>query len=170
MRRIHINLFSGCLLVALVLVGIVMLALMFLRGGVWLGEQALPYFLWLAGIALGVVVIVLLPMAAFHQTQRLAAKGLLYASAIFGITLWVQGLVLTYNLWGGGAVLVGLFFVGVGVVPMAMLAALLAEMWSALGQLLLLAMLTYGTRHFGKRLAVNLRRVDQKIYEAEIVG
>jgi hypothetical protein len=67
-------------------------------------------------------------------------------------------------------VLFGLFLVGVGVVPMAMLATLLAEMWSSLGQLLLLALLTYGTRHCGKRLAGNLRRVDQKIFEAEIVG
>jgi hypothetical protein len=169
MRKIVINSLSGCLLVALVLTGIILTALLFLRGGVWLGEQALPYFVWLARITFGVVVIVLLPLTPFRQTQRFAAKGLLTASSIFGITLWVWGLVLTYNLWGGGAVLLGLFLLGVGVVPMVMLATLLAGMWSTLGQLLLLALLTYGTRHFSKMLFLKLHREEQKIYELEIV-
>jgi hypothetical protein len=169
MRKIVVSPVSGCLLVALVLAGIVVIALMFLRGGVWLGKQALPYFVLAAQIAFGAMVTVLLPMSAFRQTQRMAAKGLVYASSIFGVTLWVWGLLLTYNLWGGGAVLVGLFLFGVGVVPMAMLATAFAAMWSTLGQLLLLMVLAYGTRHFSKRLVLKLQRADQKIYELEII-
>lgn len=169
MRRVTISPLSGCLLVALVLFGIVMIALMFLQGGVWLGEKALPYFVGLARITMGATVLILLPMAAFHQTQRQAATGLMYAASIFGITLWVWGLLLTYNLWGGGAVLLGLVLLGVGVVPMAMLATGLAEMWSTLGQLVLLAVLTYGTRRLGKTLLLKLHREDQRVYEAEIV-
>jgi hypothetical protein len=156
-------------LAILVLVGIIMLTLMFLQGGVWLGEKALPIFKWLARIACGVVVIILLPMAAFHRTQRFAASGLIYAAALIGMTLWVWGLLLTYNLWGGAAVLLGVCLLGVGVVPMAMLATLFAQMWPTFGQLLLLAALTYGARLFGKKLALKLQREEQKIYELEIV-
>lgn len=169
MRKIVISGFSGCLLAILVLVGIIMLTLMFLQGGVWLGEKALPIFKWLAQITCGVVVIILLPMAAFHRTQRFAANGLTYAAALFGMTLWVWGLLLTYDLWGGAAVLLGVCLLGVGVVPMAMLATLFAQMWPTFGQLLLLAALTYGTRLFGKKLALKLQREEQKIYELEIV-
>jgi hypothetical protein len=115
------------------------------------------------------VLIILLPMAAFRQTQQFAAKGLISASSIFVITLWVWGLILTYNLWGGGAVLLGLVLLGVGVVPMAMLATLLASLWPTFGQLLLLAALTYGTQRFGRILFLKLQREDQKIYDAEIV-
>ena len=93
----------------------------------------------------------------------------MYASSIFGITLWIWGLVLTYNLWGGGAVLVGLFLFGVGVVPMAMLATLFAAMWSLLGQLLLLAAMTYWTQRFGRAILLKLHREEQKVYELEIV-
>ena len=142
---------------------------MFLRGGVWLGDKALPYFDWASRITLGVVLIILLPMAAFHQTRRQAAKGLMYASSVFGITLWVWGLVLTYNLWGGGMVLLGIFLFGVGVVPMGMLATLFASMWSTFGQLLLLAVLTYGTRRFSKALLLKIQREEEKVYELEIV-
>jgi hypothetical protein len=169
MRKIVLSPLSGCLLGALVLAGIILTALMFLRGGVWLGEKALPYFLWLARITLGVVVIILLPMAAFRQPQWFAARGLISASSIFGITLWVWGLVLTYNLWGGGAVLLGLVLLGVGVVPMAMLATLFASLWPTFGQLLLLAALAYGTQRFGRILFLKLQQKEQKIYEAEIV-
>ena len=48
---------------------------------------------------------------------------------------------------------------------MAMLATAIAKMWSTFGQLILLAVLAYGTRRFGK-----LQMQEHKIYEAEIVG
>ena len=169
MKKIVFNAFSGCLLVAAILTGLILIAMMFLRGGVWLGDKALPYFDWASRITLGVVGVILLPMATFHQTQRQAAKGLLFASSIFGITLWVWGLVLTYNLWGGGMVLLGIFLFGVGVVPMGMLATLFASMLPTLGQLILLAVLTYGTRRFSKVLLLKLQREEQKVYELEIL-
>lgn len=169
MRKFAITGFSGCLVVVLVLAGIVMLALMFLQGGVWLGEKAMPILEWAARITCGVVVVALLPMAAFRQTQRHAAVGLMYAASIFGATLWVWSLLLTYNLWGGGAVLLGVCLFGVGVVPMAMVATLFEKLWPTFTQLLLLALLTYRTRHFGKQLALKLQREEAKVYEAEIV-
>ena len=169
MQKILINSLSGCLLGIIFLVGIGLIALLFIQGGVWLSEKALPYFLGLARITFAVVVAILLPMTAFHRTQRFAASGLINAAALFGITLWVWGLVLTYNLWGGGAVLVGIFLLGVGVVPLAMLATLMAQMWQPFGQLILLALLTYGTRRLGKKLTHQLQQEEQKIYEAEIV-
>jgi drug/metabolite transporter superfamily protein YnfA len=92
----------------LILVGLIFVALLFLQGGVWLSEKVLPWLLRVAEVTLAVVVLVLLPLAAAWRTRRFAAKGMLYASGVFGITLWVWGLTLTYNLWGGVAVLIGL--------------------------------------------------------------
>ena len=85
------------------------------------------------------------------------------------MTLWVWGLILTYDLWGGAAVLVGLFLLGVGVVPMAMLATLFGAMWPTLGRLLLLAALTFGTRQFGAYLLAKLKAAEEKVYELEIL-
>lgn len=52
-------------------------------------------------------------------------------------------------LWGGIAVFIGLFLLGVGVVPIAMLATLFNGMWSTLGELFLLLILTFGSRFLG---------------------
>ena len=70
MKKIVFRPASGCLFAALVLTGIILIALMFLRGGVWLGDKALPYFEWASRITLFVVLIILLPMAAFHKSRR----------------------------------------------------------------------------------------------------
>jgi hypothetical protein len=160
---------SGCLVGILILVGLIFVALLFLQGGVWLGQKVLPWLLRTAAVTLAVVVLVLLPLAAAWRTRRFAAKGLFYASGIFGMTLWIWGLILTYDLWGGAAVLVGLVLLGVGVVPMAMLATLFGAMWPTLGRLLLLAALTFGTRHLGTHLLAKLKAAEQKVYELEIV-
>ena len=60
-----------------------------------------------------------------------------------------MGLLLTWMLWGGFAVMIGLFLCGVGVVPMAMLATLFSGMWLELGLLFLAIVLTFGTRILG---------------------
>lgn len=54
------------------------------------------------------------------------------ATIILGVATWLWGLVVTWAMWGGWAVLVGLFFLGVGVVPMGMAAAAFNEEWGLL--------------------------------------
>jgi hypothetical protein len=63
------------------------------------------------------------------------------------------GLLLTYVIWGGFAVFIGLFLAGVGVVPVAMLATLLKGLWGPFGILIGLTILTFGTRIFGLSLS-----------------
>ena len=167
--KIFIKQAHGCLTGILILAGLICLALLFLHGGVWFSKQILPWLLPSAKMTLGIVLLVLLPLSWWWPTRRIAAKGLLYASGIFGLTLWKWGLILTYNLWGGMAVLVGLFLVGVGVVPMAMFATAFKSMWPTLGQLIALAVLTYGTRRFGRHLLIQEKAAEQKVYEMEIV-
>ena len=67
-------------------------------------------------------------------------------SYVLGLSLWVWSLLLTYSIWGGVAVFIGLFLFGVGIVPVAMLATLFHGMWSDLGQLVLGLVLVFGSR------------------------
>lgn len=60
---------------------------------------------------------------------------------------------LTLALWGVVAVVIGLILLGVGVVPIAMLATLLNGMWAELGMLAVAVVLTYGFRTLGAALA-----------------
>ena len=161
--------FGGCLVALLIVFGLGLIALLFLRGGVWLGGKVLPWLGPVAAATGAVIGFVLLPLSAWWRTRRFAARGMIQAASVLGMVLWIWALLLTYNLWGGGAVLIGLLLFGVGVVPMALLATSFAAMWSTLGQLLLLAALSFGTRRFGTRLLARLRETEQKVYELEIV-
>lgn len=131
------------------LVVIVLLIGLFIHGSAWLGEKLYPWLVGISSLALAILIFVLLPLAVFHKTRAFAGNGIMIASWVFGITLWVWGLLLTYHLWGAVAVFIGLFLLGVGVVPIAMLATLFKGMWPALGELVLLTILTFGTRFAG---------------------
>jgi hypothetical protein len=68
----------------------------------------------------------------------------------------LEGLLLTLAIWGVGAVFIGLFLAGVGVVPIAMLATLLKGMWGPLIELVLLTIMTFGSRIGAMSLAESL--------------
>ena len=129
--------------------GVIVLAVMFLTGGVWLSERVYPWLIVITAVALFVAIPVLLPLAIFRRTRAFAGGGIYIASFVFGLTLWVWSLLTSYTLWGTGGVVVGLFFAGVGVVPIAILASLFHGLWSMVGELLLVTAITFGTRFFG---------------------
>ncbi len=104
-------------------------------------------------IALGICIVILGPLALLRFTRPWAGIGYFIASYVFGLTGWFMGLLLTWMLWGGFAVIIGLVFLGVGVIPIAMLATLFKGMWAELGLLILAVVLTYGLRVLGMHLA-----------------
>ena len=132
-----------------ILVGLILIAAMFVKGGVWLSERVYPWLAIICSITFFFTVLVLLPLAIFRRTRAFAGGGIYIASYVFGLTLWVWSLLLAYTLWGIIAVVTGLFFMGVGVVPVAILACMFNGLWSIVGQLLLVAAVTFGARFLG---------------------
>lgn len=72
-----------------------------------------------------------------------------------------MGLLLSWELWGPIAVIIGLFIFGIGVVPIAMLATLFNGMWIELGFLVLAIILTFGFRFFGIGLVEKAREMNE---------
>ncbi|HAP00260.1 MAG TPA: hypothetical protein DCQ83_09480 [Fibrobacteres bacterium] len=128
---------------------------MFVKGGVWAGQRAYPLLSGLSRFALLITVLVLAPLAVIPRTRLFAGLGIIAASYVFGFTLWMWSLLLTYNLWGLFAVILGLFFLGVGIVPIALLAALFNGEWTTLTQLILLAIFVPVSRSTGFFLAAS---------------
>lgn len=60
----------------------------------------------------------------------------------------MDGLLITQSLWGTWAVIVGLCFAGVGIVPIGMIAALFHGEWLLLLELFCLVFLTFGSRAY----------------------
>jgi hypothetical protein len=139
-----------------ILLALLALPALFIFGSVWVGEKILPWLMLLCMLGLAFNVFVLVPLALIPPARPWAGLGFFISSYLFGLTGWFMGLLLTWKLWGGCAVAVGIFILGIGVVPIAMLATLLNGMWLDLGFLVLAVVLTFGLRLLGAALAENV--------------
>jgi len=122
---------------------------LFIHGGAWLSAKVYPILTVIFGITFGIALFVLTPISILKKARGFAGNGIVISSFIFGLTLWVWSFLLTYTLWGGLGIFIGLFLFGVGVVPIAMLATAFKGMWAIFGQLIFLTILTFGSRFFG---------------------
>ena len=140
---------GGCLLYICFFAGAIFLLVTFLKGAVWVGEYVYPWLTVISGIAFLVTLLVLFPLAFFRKTRGFAGVGLYSVSYLFGVTLWMTGLLLTYTVWGLTAVIIGLLLLIGGVVPFAIVATAFEGMWPPFWNLLFLLVLTYGCRMAG---------------------
>lgn len=129
-------------------IGVVMI-----KGAVWLGEHALQWLIDFSWIVFAINLFILFPLGLFRKTGIVGGMGMYISSYVFGLTLWFLGLLLTYFTWGFFGVFIGLVLGGVGVVPVAMLAMLINGELFTLLILVILIVLTFGSRALGIYLA-----------------
>jgi hypothetical protein len=78
-------------------------------------------------------------VALLTRKARQAACVAIYLSSYgFALTLWLSSIVEVFRVWGGAALTFGLLFVGVGVVPMCLVAEAISSYWKDLGVTLFL--------------------------------
>jgi hypothetical protein len=129
-----------------ILIGIFILIAFLLNGVVTISEKILPFLMNLTGILTAILIIVLTPLAFFKRTREWSATGIYFFSYVFGLTLWFYSALISYVLWGFLALIIGLVILGIGVLPVASLASIFNGEWSILGNIVYLAVLTYGCR------------------------
>jgi hypothetical protein len=132
-----------------IVLALLVLPVLLLVGAERVGEKILPWLMLVCVLALAFNIVILVPLALIPPTRPWAGLGFFISSYLFGLTGWFMGLILTLQLWGVFAVVIGLFFLGIGVVPIAMLATLLNGMWVELALLVLAMVLTFGVRMLG---------------------
>lgn len=131
------------------MVALVFLAVAILKGTAAFGAWVYPLLSAVVGVVTVIGLPLLLVLAVFGPTRAFAGGGLVIVSFAYGATVWIWSLLFTLHTWGWIAVFIGLFLAGVGVVPIALLAALFHGEWSVIGQLLLGLVLAFGCRMFG---------------------
>lgn len=130
-----------------------LLGAMLLKGSVWLSETALPFFKEAASIGFYVILLILLPLSLIKKLRGITGSLIFLASYLFGITVWLWSVLVTYTLWGWFGLSVGLFIMGIGVLPIAILAAMFKGMWSLAFSLVIMIAITYGARVLGFYIA-----------------
>ena|ERR1051326_1242501 len=137
---------QGALATVLFLAVAIVLPALFIVGAVKLSAILFPWLELATIVLFGFVVLVILPLAFVHSCRGFVAQFLLVCSYVFGLTAWVEALLITKMLLGTVGVVVGLLFAGVGIVPVGMLASMFHRAWWQFGDLLLLTAVTYGLR------------------------
>lgn len=137
------------IIVEVFLVICLIMSFIFIDGVLWLGDKILPTLLDVSAGTVGVLIIILLPLSIYRKTRSLAGNGMIISSWIFAVTLWFWCFSITHSYWGTIGVYIGLFFLGIGIVPLAVLSDLIKGNWAALFELLFLAGLIVGSRLFG---------------------
>jgi len=110
--------------ITIVVVGCILLGVL-LFGFAWLIDKLLPVALLLS--LLGGCAFVPLFVIAFVSTPRRNACGewIMRISEVWGVALWMWGILALYELWGGVGFLLGVMSVGVGTVILVVIALLL---------------------------------------------
>ena len=114
-----------------------------------------------SGVAFWVNLIILIFLGPFRKTRGFAGATLLYSSFLFGLTAWLAGLFLTYGFWGIIGVIVGLFILGIGVVPIGLLACIFNSAWGPFWTLAILVAITFGARIIGFSLVSSLEEKNE---------
>jgi hypothetical protein len=145
-----------------ILFAVIALPLLYIYGVIWFSENALPWLGLTCVIAFAICLLVLSPLSIFRKLRPWTGLGLFLASFLFGTMLFAYSCLVVLQLWGVGGLVVGLLFAGVGVVPVAFLAALFHGEWALLGYVVLGTVVTYGTRTLGIRLAASTSDEEYK--------
>ena len=144
-----------------IFLGLMFLAMFLIEGGVWLGAKVLPWLSIIMWLVFALDILIILPLGIFEKTKGASAIGLVVSSFVYGLTLWFWTLLLTYLIWGTVAVFIGLFIMGIGVVPIAIIATAIKGQWAITGQIIMLLVLTFGSRalgfHFAQRAQESVR-------------
>ncbi|SRR5260221_10909986 len=89
-------------------------------------------FLFFWDIAL--CLLLLVSLGIFRRTRGIAGGAALVGSWIAGTLVWVGCAMVTWTIWGLPALILGIFLLGIGVFPIALIAAASTGDWSdALG-------------------------------------
>jgi len=119
----------------------------------WIYEYLRPSIVWAAGISLFVVVPISLLLSIFKKTRGIGSIALITVSYIWGLFLWVWSLIIAYNLADVFWLVVGFLLAGIGVVPIALIAALIAGEWATAGQIVIIGIAVIAVRLFSMFLA-----------------
>ena len=106
----------------------------------------LGYLIRFNNILTVVCIVLLISLAPFRKTRIVPAYGLYVASFVFGVCVWMYGFAVTYQIWGGVGIFIGLILGIVGVVPLGIIAASWHSEWAIVAELIYGLVLTYGAR------------------------
>ncbi|MCP4177206.1 MAG: hypothetical protein GY756_05510 [bacterium] len=151
----------GCLFVGIaILIGALFIFSLFVKGGVWFADTLFPLFIYASIVLLILDIVLFLPLSLFKNTKLVAGKWIFFSSYLFGVTLWIWCLILTYKAFGWIGILIGVILLGIGIVPVGFVGALLTGHMLIVLYLIFFVVITYGARRVGSSILMKFADQD----------
>jgi hypothetical protein len=109
-------------------------------------------------VATVVCIVVGLVFGIFRKTRPFAAHVLILGSFVTGGSVWIGSAIITYFLWGLMWLIGGILFMGLGVLPLALVASAMAGRWQIFGILAVMMAVTICFRFLAYAMASSLDR------------
>lgn len=145
--------FGALTIGGLFLAAVIGLAFTFIYGMVWVAETLKPLVEFSARLGTTVLVFLLLPLSVFKGARRLTGNGIVFVSYLWGIALWMQAVVILYQVWGALGMFLGFVFLAPGAVFLLLVALLFQGAFTAMGAIVLVVILIFSVRAFGRWVA-----------------
>jgi len=97
--------------------------------------------------------LLLLPFAVSRKLRRTVGAVIFVSSYLFGLVLWFFSAIVAFSYWGYLGLFIGLIWLGIGVVPVALLAAALNKAWAIAGVIAADFVFVMGARILGAWLS-----------------
>ena len=132
-----------------IILALLCIPVFFILGSKWAAEHLLQPLIAIGWFLLAIEILILIPLSIFRWFRSFTGSTIFIFSFVFGLITWLVSFVLTYYLWGAWAVIAGILFLGGAVVPFALLATLFKGMWLPFFTVLILLLVTFGSRILG---------------------
>lgn len=119
--------------------------------GMW-GEYILPVLSDVVVPLLAVAALILVVLTFFDATKQRAAHILYVGTWAYWLAVWMLGFLVTSQYWGAFAVILGLVFFGVGVIPLGVFAAVFHGDSQAFLDIVTLLLLAVGSRRVARQI------------------
>jgi hypothetical protein len=114
---------------------IVVIIMWLFRGDTWyINDFSHWYVKAICRIIIPYVLGILVILSLIRQTRGIAAIGLSITSWLYGSCWCVISLAFVIAIWGKTLAIIGVIIMGLGEIPLALIALLLNKAWSALGE------------------------------------
>ena len=92
---------------ATIFVGLLAIPVILFLGIAWAAKHLLQPLIIVGWIAIAIDLAILMPLSGFRKFRGFTGGAIFISSFIFGLITWLLSFVLTWLLWGGWAVVVG---------------------------------------------------------------
>lgn len=128
------------------------LPFIFFFGGDWATRYWLDPLMVVGWVLMPLVIVAVVPLSIFKPLRKVTGKFLDNSTYILAFLAWYIGFIMAYLYWGQWGAVIGILLLGIGVVPVALLATAINGAWYFFSYLMVLTLLAFAAGFIGKRL------------------